>query len=92
MQMINLDKFAIKYGFNFLGQDYTVRGTTVQEFMDQRGAALPEGSTEQIIERLKNLTDCPEPVLTKMDLKQLLILFQLSQGVMPTEGEDSSKN
>lgn len=85
-KVINLDKFKVKQTIELDGKQYSVRGLTVAEYLDESfQKELDDASTQRdvilvLLKRLSQLTDIPEDILKSQDINVLQMLVAVSQG------------
>lgn len=91
MKVINLDKFRTHQTVLLDGKEYTVRGQTVSQFLDEAGGNLDAldtvGRFKYYLARLGEITDIPMEILQKQEIGVLIALMRVSQGVDVDEDE-----
>lgn len=89
MKLINLDKFKTEQKVILDNQEYSIKGMSVREYMDNNiDEQMAQATTEQdrirlLIEKLKILTNIPEDVLFNQEFSVLIALIQVTQGLTP---------
>lgn len=96
MKVINLDKFKTEQTVLLDGTEYTVRGITVEQWLDEVGEEDNEKELdtkeqfERYISQLAKLSTIPTEVLRVQQFPVLTALMQIAQGLDP-EAKDESE-
>lgn len=98
MKVVNLDKFRNKSIVILDGEQYEVKGLTVNMYLNDSDFAEmnanPEdqkGQIERMLNILTKLSNVPREVLVEQDFAVLSALMLVAQGGNPEEKEESSE-
>jgi len=87
MKVINLDKFKTETQVQLDGKTYTVKGMTVEQWLnDSDGDGVEKTEREKFVEtldRIAGMSDIPVEVLKVQQFSVLTALMQVAQGLDP---------
>lgn len=95
MKKVNLNKLKTNTPVDLDGVEYTVRGVTVEEFINDEFNIPDDATVEErikaMVKAINKLSGIPEDVLLKQEFAVLNAIMAISQGQDLEEAADTEK-